>query len=47
MEWDEEENQSRPKDVKETETEKKKSKKSGFGKFIDKIAQPNENEFEE
>jgi hypothetical protein len=47
LEWDEGENQTPQKDVKETETEKKKTKKSGIGKFIDKIAQPNENEFEE
>jgi hypothetical protein len=47
MEWEEDENQTEQKDVKESETEKKKNKKTGIGKFIDKIAQPNENEFEE
>ncbi len=51
IEWDDSENQdtSQTKSEKkeESQSEKKKTKKGKFGKFIDKIAQPNEEEYVE
>ena len=53
IEWDEADEESsekeeaaNPTEKRETE-EKKKEKKSRFGKFIDKIAEPNEEEYVE
>lgn len=47
MEWDENKPVSKSPTKETPENEVKKEKKSGLGKFIDKISQPNEEEFEE
>lgn len=48
MEWEEEKKTKSEEENKqiEAEKEKKNEKKSGFGKFMDKIAEPNKDEFE-
>ena len=51
IEWDDSENQdtsqTKSETKEESQSEKKKTKKGKFGKFIDKIAQPNEEEYVE
>ncbi len=48
MEWEEEKksNSNKGNNTIEEEKKKKEEKKSGFGKFMDKIAEPNKDEFE-
>ena len=46
IEWEEAEEEKKPEQKKKT-TPKKKKKKKGLGKFIDKIAEPEAEEFEE
>ena len=51
FEWEEEEagkeNKKKPVAKKKATPEKKKKKKKGLGKFIDKIAEPDDEEYED